>query len=92
MRDVARAYLALVTAPTLQHTVYNVASGAARSGSEILAAICAALHTPLPDVRVDTDRIRATDPPVIVGDATRIMNELGWAPDITIEQSINDSV
>jgi GDP-4-dehydro-6-deoxy-D-mannose reductase len=54
VRDVARAYLALATAPRLAHDVYNVASGTARSGREILEALYEALEHPVPPWRWTT--------------------------------------
>jgi GDP-4-dehydro-6-deoxy-D-mannose reductase len=92
VRDVARAYLTLGFAPELAHDVYNVASGRAYSGAEILELICAAEGRDVPECEVDTSRFRATDPHEIVGDATRLREELGWAPEITITTSLRDAV
>lgn len=92
VRDVARAYLALATAPDLRHHVYNVASGASRSGMQILEALSAALGRPVPPLDVDESLIRATDPPVIVGDASRLTADTGWKPIIPFETTIVDSV
>ena len=92
VRDVARAYLSLITAPSLSHDIYNVASGTTRSGREILAAVSVALGRPVPETRVDPSLVRPNDPASITGDATRLRAETGWAPDIAFEQMIADSV
>lgn len=92
VRDVARAYLALARAPVLEHDVYNVASGRARSGAELLELACQAMGRPVPPVKVDASRMRATDPEVIVGEAERITAELGWHPVVPIEQTVRDAV
>lgn len=92
VRDVARAYLALITAPTLDHDVYNVASGTPRSGSEILAAVCAALGRPVPETRLDPGLLRPNDPASITGDAGRLRDQTGWAPQVSFEQMIVESV
>lgn len=92
VRDVARAYIALATADELTHDVYNVASGTSRSGREILDALSAAIGRPAPSLEVDQSLIRATDPPVIVGDASRLRSDTGWLPAVTFEQTIADAV
>lgn len=92
VRDVVRAYLALLDAPVLPHDLYNVASGTARSGREVLAAVCAALGRDVPEVLVDPARVRPADPPSIRGDASRLRGETGWHPRIPFEQSVADAV
>lgn len=92
VRDVARAYLALITAPTLDHALYNVASGSAHSGEEILATICAVLERPVPETRTDPDLIRPNDPASITGDAERLRRETGWVPRIPFARMIAESV
>ena len=92
VRDVARAYLQLVGAETLAHGVYNIASGVSRSGAEVLAALCAADGRPVPLTVVDTARTRANDPAEIVGDASRLRDEVGWAPQVTFAETIADVV
>ena len=39
---------------------------------------------------VDPARLRPMDQPVVLGDPSRIRNELGWAPQISLEQSLDD--
>lgn len=92
VRDVAKAYLALTSTDELAHDIYNVASGVARSGAEILEVLCAALGRAAPPLEVDQSRVRATDPPLIVGDASRLRSETGWAATIPFEQTIADAV
>ncbi|SDH48274.1 NAD-dependent epimerase/dehydratase family protein [Microbacterium pygmaeum] len=92
VRDVARAYLALAAADHLPHTLYNVASGVARTGRELLSKLCDAVGIPVPPLEVDASRIRAADPARIVGDATRLRDDLGWAPRIPFSQTIADTI
>lgn len=92
VRDVARAYLKLAFAPSLQHDTYNVASGVGRSGAEVLDALCAALERPRPSLDIDPRKIRATDPASIVGDASRLRDETGWEPQIDFARTIADIV
>jgi GDP-4-dehydro-6-deoxy-D-mannose reductase len=92
VRDVARAYLELAFAETLAHDLYNVASGAARSGEEVLGELCKAAGLPLPRIEVDPARVRATDPLVIIGNASRLRSETEWAPQIPFDRTIADAV
>lgn len=92
VRDIARAYLALVEATELTHERYNVASGIARSGLDVLAAICAALGRDVPPLAVDVSRLRPTDPQAIRGDASRLRAETGWRPRVPFARSIADTM
>lgn len=92
VRDVARAYLQLATAPSVGHDLYNVASGTATSGREILDHICLALGRDVPATEADPSRLRATDPESIVGDSRRLRGETGWEPKVPVPQSIADAV
>lgn len=92
VRDVARAYLDLLAAPAHRSSIYNIASGASRTGNEILAYAAAALGVPVPPTEIDLAKVRAGDPARIVGDAGRLRTELDWAPQIPVEQSVRDYV
>jgi GDP-4-dehydro-6-deoxy-D-mannose reductase len=90
VRDVAAAYVGLAEADRPSHNLYNVASGEARTGHEVLAAICAALGREAPATRVTASR--PLDVPTVTGDATRLRADLGWAPRYTFAESIADAV
>lgn len=92
VRDVARAYIALATVKELRHDVYNVASGTSRSGLEILQALSAALGRSAPPLEVDHSLIRATDPAIIEGDASRLRSDTGWSPAVPFGTTIADTV
>jgi len=38
----------------------------------------------------DPARYRPNDLPLVLGDPTRIHDELGWAPEIPIERTVDD--
>lgn len=92
VRDVARAYIEIVSAPRRQSFVYNVASGRSHTGREILAAVCEELDRPVPELVVDQSRLRPGDPERITGSAVRMQAEFGWAPQIPWRESIADFV
>ncbi len=92
VRDVASAYLTLVTSPTHRHLVYNVCSGVSVSGTEILERICAAMGIPVPTTHADPTRYRPVDAQKVTGSSERLREEFGWAPQYTLAQSIADAV
>lgn len=87
VRDAAAA-LAEVAARRLTGT-FNLCSGRALS----IAALGAELgqETPLAvSSRIDPALTRPSDPPLLVGDAGRLQEAIGWAPQIPIGQSLAD--
>ncbi|WNM27814.1 GDP-mannose 4,6-dehydratase [Demequina capsici] len=92
VRDVARAYLVLAQAESWTHGVYNVASGRSRSGYEMLAAIAGAMGRDVPELVTDSHILRPTDVDEVIGSADRLRDELAWAPQHSLEQSIADFV
>lgn len=92
VRDVVIAYTLLATAPALGHDIYNVASGKSHSGKEIFETLKAVINIDNIEAEIDPDKIRPTDIKDIVGDASRIKDELGWTPSIPLETTIRDFV
>lgn len=88
VRDVVRAYAALMTGGT-SGTVYNVASGVARPVRDVLAALVARARVPI-RVEVDPARMRPNDIPVLIGDASRLRAATGWTPQIPFDQTMED--
>lgn len=92
VRDVARAYVTLAGSAANEYSVYNVASGTAHSGFEVLETLCGILGRSVPETRPDPSRMRPNDPALIVGDATRLRNEHGWKPRYSWRDSVRDFV
>lgn len=88
VRDTVRAYKALVERGQ-PGRIYNVCSGTARTIRSLLDGLVAESRAAL-TVDVDPERFRPNDTPVMIGSATRIRQELGWSPLVTIEQSLRD--
>ncbi len=88
VRDMVRAYLV-----GIQHgqagEVYNVGSGKGYTMQWILDALLA-LSTVRVEVRHDPARMRPSDIPVLVCDATRFRTCTGWQPHIPLEQTLKD--
>lgn len=92
VRDIVRAYGKLALADSLQHTIYNVCSGASVSGTEILDKLKAAMDLPGVRFEIDPTLVRPTDIENIVGDSSRLKEELDWEPQIPLQQTIADFI
>jgi GDP-4-dehydro-6-deoxy-D-mannose reductase len=88
VRDVARAYVALMNKGT-PSTIYNVSSGLARSMRSVLEALVGFARV---EVRIDTDPtlLRPSDTPVLLGDSSRLRAATGWRPEIALDQTLAD--
>jgi GDP-4-dehydro-6-deoxy-D-mannose reductase len=88
VRDVVRAYRLLI-----EHgesgLVYNVCSGRGVSVAEIARGFVARATRPL-HLTVDPSLARATDVPILVGDATRLVAATGWEPQIPLDRTLDD--
>jgi GDP-4-dehydro-6-deoxy-D-mannose reductase len=88
VRDTVRAYGALIAGGQAGE-VYNVCSGRAYRVQEILDQLLARARVPI-SVVVDPALYRPNDVPVVLGSYNRLHNELGWAPEIPIERTLDD--
>lgn len=91
VRDVARAYAAAVYRATAigPGTILNLASGKPRRICDILNALLSLSHVSI-TIEQDPNRMRASDVPRIVGDASRAQNVLSWSPQIPIDVTLAD--
>jgi GDP-4-dehydro-6-deoxy-D-mannose reductase len=87
VRDVVRAYRILMERGT-PGMVYNVASGIARSMTDVVAELVRISGRDA-RVEVDEERVRPVDVPLLVGDASRL-NALGWRPEIPFATTLRD--
>ena len=90
VRDVCRAYELLVDRAVPAGT-YNVASGNAVTMAEIVDLLTAMSSCPI-TVEVEARRVRATDIPVLSGDASRLTAATGWRPLIPLETTLADAL
>lgn len=90
VRDIVRAYRLLLEQRAPGETTYNVCTGSAHTGWEVLEAICETLGSPIPPTTVIAER--AIDPQLITGDAKRIKLETNWKPEFTLQDSIRDFI
>mgnify|MGYP005846311837 CR=1 FL=1 len=88
VRDVVRAYVLLITAGE-PGQVYNVGSGESHSIQEMLDILLSMSRIQI-EVRPDPGRMRPSEVPEAVCDATRIRERTGWRTLISFRQSLED--
>jgi len=88
VRDVVRAYRRIVERGK-PGEVYNVSSGDGYLLRDLLNRLLSMAGVKADIVR-DPRLFRPGDPPVIIGDRTKITAHTGWEPQLGIEQILND--
>jgi len=88
VRDTVRAYRAIAERGAAGRA-YNVCAGNALAIRDVLDMLLARSRVQV-RVHVDPDRFRPSDVPLLLGDATRMHEELGWVPRIPIQQTLED--
>ncbi len=93
VRDVCRAYALCLAHPDRlpPGTVLNIASGTARRIGDVLDGLLAAAGLSV-TVESDPGRARPTDIARAAGDATRLRDTFGWAPEIPWERTLRDVI
>jgi GDP-4-dehydro-6-deoxy-D-mannose reductase len=92
VRDVAKAYVKLITAGSLGHSIYNVCTGRSVSGEEMLTMLLDELRAVEIVPHVDESLLRPSDSQELYGDNTRLTTDTGWSPGIDIKQTLADFV
>lgn len=90
VRDVVRAYALLIEKGEKGQT-YNVGSGHAVSIESILKTILSYAKREI-NVEIDAEKLRPVDVPVIEADTTKLHVCTGWKPEISLEQTIQDTL
>lgn len=88
VRDIVRAYT-LIADKGRPGEAYNVASGRANSVRHILNSLLGLTDIKI-EVRVDQARLRPVDIPEIRGDAGKLRRDTGWAPSVTLQETLHD--
>lgn len=90
VRDVVRAYSLIIEKGQGGET-YNVGSGHAIEIKQILDLIVAQ-STSQVSVEVDPEKIRPVDVPIIEADISKLQSQTGWKPEISLEQTIKETL
>ncbi len=88
VRDVVRAYRLLMEKGELGQ-VYHVASGRAVSIRTLLEQLLKLAAVPI-TIKRDPGRMRPSDTPNLLGDASKLRQTTGWQPEIMLEQTVRD--
>lgn len=90
VRDIARAYRLLIE-KGVSGEVYNICSGRALSGHDILEGIVGVVGNS-PKIAKNPKLMRPADNPVIYGNNSKIKEATGWQPEIDINETLKDVV
>jgi GDP-4-dehydro-6-deoxy-D-mannose reductase len=90
VRDTVRAYRAIVERGR-PGRVYNVCSGRAVRIRDLLDMLLARARVPIA-VRIDPNRYRPSDQPIVLVDSGRIRDEIGWTPEVPLERTLDDLI
>jgi GDP-4-dehydro-6-deoxy-D-mannose reductase len=88
VRDVVRAYVFLMEKGQ-SGEVYNICSGRAIALKDVLDLFLSFTSIAI-DVRVDPQKLRKTDIPLLVGDNQKIRKATSWEPQIPMKQTLLD--
>lgn len=88
VRDVVRAYQ-MIAERGEPGRPYNVCSGRAYRVGDLLDRLLEMARVSV-RVTVDPARLRPSDNPIVLGDRSRVTNEIGWEPVIPIERTLAD--
>lgn len=88
VRDVVRAYRLLMEKGR-GGEIYNVCSGMALSLKEALDRLISCSSKTI-GVEVDPSKLRKADIPLLLGDNSKIKNEVGWSPEIPMDRTLLD--
>lgn len=90
VRDVVKAYALLVMNGRRGET-YNVGTGKAVSIQDILDRIVSMSECEI-KVEVDPAKLRPVDVPIIEPDITKIVGEVGWHPEIDLNETLKETL
>ena len=88
VRDIVRAYVSLAESGEAG-AAYNIASGHSHSADDVARSL-QELTSVRFRVEVQAERLRPSDSPEIVGDASRLRAATGWQPQIPFTQTLRD--
>lgn len=95
VREIALGYLLSIEKGS-PGEVYNLASGIGTSIRDLLNLARTTAEDKFRlrkmSYRMDETRLRPTDLPILVGDATKAKDELGWRPQIPLERTILEMI
>ncbi len=89
VRDIIRAYL-LAVKKCKYGEVYNICSGNSIPIKSVLDILLKLSKTKDIEIKVDPERLRPSDVPILLGDCTKFEEITGWKPEIPFERTMED--
>jgi GDP-4-dehydro-6-deoxy-D-mannose reductase len=90
VRDVVAAYQLLMQKGR-KGEAYNIGAGTACTMQSIVDSLCSLARIKV-EVRRKENLLRPNDTPIVVADAAKLRQELGWKPAYTLRQSLEDTL
>lgn len=90
VRDIVRAYRLLAESGKAGE-IYNVCSGRAISGNEILQGLLENTTAKI-EVKTDSQLFRPVDRPEVYGSHEKISKDTGWKPEIVLEKTLSETL
>ncbi len=90
VRDVARAY-GLLLERGERGGIYNIGRGTAVMVGDLLDMLCRLAPVAI-TIERDPARLRPSDAPVMMADTTRLRQATGWQPEISLRQSLDETL
>lgn len=90
VRDVVRAYYLLFKGGR-KSEIYNICSGKGLTLYEILDKLMTKMGVKL-EIKTDAQLVRPSDNEIIIGSYQKLSGELGWHPEISLDQSLDDII
>jgi GDP-4-dehydro-6-deoxy-D-mannose reductase len=89
VRDVVRAYWAMMSLDRDAEPVYNICSGVARAIDEVISILSEITGI---EVRIQTNqqKVRMYDVPVLLGCNERLKRATGWSPRVAFRDTLRD--
>jgi GDP-4-dehydro-6-deoxy-D-mannose reductase len=89
VRDMVRGYWLSLDGLCKPGDVYNIACGKCWEIKEVLNMLLDQTHV---DIRIeqDSDRLRPSDVPILLGDNSKFRKATNWKPEIPFEQTLKD--
>jgi len=91
VRDIVHGYWRLLESGD-PGDVYNLCTGRAWAIKEVLDFMLANSRVQGIETKEDPSRLRPSDVPILLGDATKIEKAVGWRPQIPFEQTLRDTL
>lgn len=90
VRDIVRAYRLMLEKAKAGET-YNICSGKAVSGNDMVAGLLKAAGSKAP-LKQDPKKMRPADNPEIYGDSSKLTKATGWRPEVPLETTLKDVI